>query len=56
MAEKRQIQIHTHVIAGDPIGDMIELAAELKVELLVIVPEAIPLSMKGLSAAEPTSW
>ncbi len=36
MAEKSQVQLHVHVIAGHPIRDIVELATELKVELLVI--------------------
>jgi nucleotide-binding universal stress UspA family protein len=36
MAEGRQIKLHTHVLAGHPVRDIVELAAQLKVELLVI--------------------
>lgn len=36
MAEQSQVKLHTHVLAGHPVRDIIELAAELKVDLLVI--------------------
>ena len=36
MAEDSHVKLHTHVIAGHPVRDIVELAAELKVELLVI--------------------
>jgi nucleotide-binding universal stress UspA family protein len=36
MAEQRQVKLHTHVLAGHAVGDIIQLAAELKVDLLVI--------------------
>jgi nucleotide-binding universal stress UspA family protein len=36
MAEENQVQLRTHVIAGHPVRDTIELAAELKVDLLVV--------------------
>jgi nucleotide-binding universal stress UspA family protein len=36
MAEDSQVKLHTHVIAGHPVRDIIELAKELEVELLVI--------------------
>jgi nucleotide-binding universal stress UspA family protein len=36
MAEQRQVKLHTHVLAGHPVRDIVELAAELKVDLLVI--------------------
>jgi nucleotide-binding universal stress UspA family protein len=36
MAEESQLKLHTHVLAGHPVRDIIELAAELKVDLLVV--------------------
>jgi nucleotide-binding universal stress UspA family protein len=36
MAEDSHVKLHTHVIAGHPVRDIVELAKELKVELLVI--------------------
>jgi nucleotide-binding universal stress UspA family protein len=36
MAEQSHVKLHTHVLAGHPVRDIVELAAELKVELLVI--------------------
>jgi len=36
MAEDSQVKLDTHVIAGHPVRDIVELAKELKVELLVI--------------------
>jgi len=36
MAEQHQVELRTHVLAGHPVRDIIELAAELKVDLLVI--------------------
>lgn len=36
MAAERRVKLHTHVIAGHPVRDIVDLAAELKVDLLVI--------------------
>jgi nucleotide-binding universal stress UspA family protein len=36
MADQSHIKLHTHVIAGHPVRDIVRLAADLKVELLVI--------------------
>ena len=36
MAEDSHVKLYTHVIAGHPVRDIVELAKELKVELLVI--------------------
>ena len=36
MAEKDHVKLHTHVLAGHPVRDIVELAADLKVDLLVI--------------------
>ena len=36
MAEESQVKLHTHVVAGHPVRDVVNLAAELKVQLLVI--------------------
>jgi nucleotide-binding universal stress UspA family protein len=36
MAEKSQVKLHTHVLAGHPVRDIVELASELKVDLMVI--------------------
>jgi nucleotide-binding universal stress UspA family protein len=36
MAEQHHVKLDTHVIAGHPVRDIVELAKELKVELLVI--------------------
>jgi nucleotide-binding universal stress UspA family protein len=36
MAESKHVKLVTHVIAGHPVRDIVELAKELEVELLVI--------------------
>ncbi len=36
MAAQHQVKLQTHVLAGHPVRDVVRLAAELKVELLVI--------------------
>jgi nucleotide-binding universal stress UspA family protein len=36
MSEEARVKLHTHVLAGHPVRDIIELAAELKADLLVI--------------------
>jgi nucleotide-binding universal stress UspA family protein len=36
MAEAREVKLHTHVLAGHPVRDIVALADELKVDLLVI--------------------
>jgi nucleotide-binding universal stress UspA family protein len=36
MAEKDQVTLHTHLLAGHPVRDIVQLAAELNAELLVI--------------------
>jgi nucleotide-binding universal stress UspA family protein len=36
MTEKERVNLHTHVLAGHPVRDIVELAAELKADLLVI--------------------
>jgi nucleotide-binding universal stress UspA family protein len=36
MAEQHQVKLQTHVLAGHPVRDVVQLAAELKVELLII--------------------
>jgi nucleotide-binding universal stress UspA family protein len=36
MAEESHVKLHTHVVAGHPVRDIVELVAELKVDLLVI--------------------
>ena len=36
MAEESHVRLKTHVIAGHPVRDIVELAKELEVELLVI--------------------
>jgi universal stress protein A len=36
MAEECQVELHTHVIRGHPVRDIIKLAADLKADLLVI--------------------
>jgi nucleotide-binding universal stress UspA family protein len=36
MAEDAQVQVQTHVLAGHPVQSIVELAAGLKAELLVI--------------------
>jgi nucleotide-binding universal stress UspA family protein len=35
-AEKEQVTLHTHLLAGHPVRDIVQLAAELHVDLLVI--------------------
>ena len=36
MAEERHMKLHTHVVPGHPVRDIIMLAADLNVDLLVI--------------------
>ena len=36
LAEKDHVELHTHVLAGHPVRDIVALAADLKVDLLVI--------------------
>ena len=36
MAEEHKVKLQTHVLAGHPVRDIVELAAEIKAELLVI--------------------
>jgi nucleotide-binding universal stress UspA family protein len=36
MAEEARVKLHTHVLAGHPVRDIVELAAVLKADLLVI--------------------
>lgn len=36
MAEERQIKLHTHVLAGHPVRDIVEIAEELDADLLII--------------------
>jgi nucleotide-binding universal stress UspA family protein len=36
MSEEARVKLHTHVLAGHPVRDIVELAVELKADLLVI--------------------
>jgi nucleotide-binding universal stress UspA family protein len=36
MAEESRVELHTHVLAGHPVRDIVDLAAKLEVDLLVI--------------------
>lgn len=36
MAEESHVKLHTHVVAGHPVRDIVDLASELGVELLII--------------------
>ena len=36
MAEQGHVKLHTHVLAGHPVRDIIEIASELNADLLVI--------------------
>jgi nucleotide-binding universal stress UspA family protein len=36
MAEEHHVKLHTHVLAGHPVRDIVKLAAELKADLLVV--------------------
>ena len=36
MAEESHVKLHTHVVAGHPVRDIVKLAADLNVNLLVI--------------------
>ena len=36
MAEESHVKLHTHVVAGHPVRDVVKLAADLNVDLLVI--------------------
>jgi len=36
MADEKHVKLHTHVLAGHPVRDIVELASELKADLLVV--------------------
>jgi nucleotide-binding universal stress UspA family protein len=36
LAEESHVKLHTHVVAGHPVRDIVDLAAVLKIDLLVI--------------------
>jgi nucleotide-binding universal stress UspA family protein len=36
MAEDSQVKLHTHVVAGHPVRDVVDLAVKLNVQLLII--------------------
>jgi nucleotide-binding universal stress UspA family protein len=36
MAENNHVKLHTHVLAGHPVRDIVEIASELKADLLII--------------------
>jgi nucleotide-binding universal stress UspA family protein len=36
MAEQGRVKLHTHVVAGHPVRDIVEVARELDVDLLII--------------------
>jgi nucleotide-binding universal stress UspA family protein len=36
MAEEQQVELHTHLVAGHPVRDVVKLAADLGADLLVI--------------------
>jgi nucleotide-binding universal stress UspA family protein len=36
MAEESRVKLHTHVVAGHPVRDIVSLASDLNVDLLVI--------------------
>jgi nucleotide-binding universal stress UspA family protein len=36
MAEQSQVRLHTHVLAGHPVRDIVKLAADIEADLLVI--------------------
>jgi nucleotide-binding universal stress UspA family protein len=36
MAEEHHVKLHTHVLAGHPVRDIVQLATELKTDLLVV--------------------
>lgn len=36
MAKESQVKLHTHVVAGHPVRDIVELACELRADLMVI--------------------
>lgn len=36
MAEQSHVRLHTHVVAGHPVRDIVKLAAEMEADLLVI--------------------
>jgi nucleotide-binding universal stress UspA family protein len=36
MAEEQKMELHTHVVAGHPVRDVVKIAADLSVDLLVI--------------------
>ncbi len=36
MADKEGVKLHTHVLAGHPVRDIVDLARDLKADLLVV--------------------
>ena len=36
MAEEAQVKLETHVVAGHPVRDIVDLARDLKADLLVV--------------------
>jgi nucleotide-binding universal stress UspA family protein len=36
MAEQSQVKLHSHVVAGHPVRDIVNLAGEIEADLLVI--------------------
>jgi nucleotide-binding universal stress UspA family protein len=36
LADQSHVKLHTHVVAGHPVRDIVDLAAQMKIELLVI--------------------
>ena len=36
MAEEKQVELHTHILAGHPVRDIVQLAADLHADLLII--------------------
>jgi nucleotide-binding universal stress UspA family protein len=36
MAEQQQVKLNTHVLAGHPVRDIVQLASDLKADLLVV--------------------
>ena len=55
MAEESQVKLHTHILAGHPVRDIVELAAISRPNCWSSAPEAIPRCTSDWSAAARTA-
>jgi len=55
MAHKEGVKLHTHVLAGHPVRDIVDLARDLKADLLVVGGVVILPFTSASSAVELTA-